>query len=144
MRDDERRVFDELLEEAMGELPERIAAALEEVPVVVDDLMERDLAKTLATEHEVDTGDAEALDRFRRDLCGLHSGIPLTEASVEQSGVMPTDIRLFREPIVELAGGWRGDGVEDEIYGEIWITLLHEIGHHFGLDEDDLAELGYE
>ena len=53
---------------------------------------------------------------------------------------------LFRGPIIRLAG-WRGrrdDQATAELAEQIRITLLHEIGHHFGLDEDDLARLGYE
>jgi predicted Zn-dependent protease with MMP-like domain len=86
----------------------------------------------------------------RAALCGLHSGIPLTERSVEHGG-LPEVITLFREGILEEAGGWEewtdDDGTElggrERILREIRITLLHEIGHHFGLDEDDLERLGY-
>ncbi len=56
---------------------------------------------------------------------------------------MPPQIHIFRDGIVEFAGGWHQKYAEDEIYEETRITLLHEIGHHFGLDEDDLTELGY-
>ena len=60
-------------------------------------------------------------------------------------------IHIFREGIVNLATedeegralGWKAEHAEESIYEEIRITILHEIGHHFGLDEDDLEELGY-
>lgn len=82
-------------------------------------------------------------------LCGLHTGVPLTERSVEHSGVSPEDIRIFREGIVNTAGGWKpqpgetADDVDDAVFEEIWVTVLHEIGHHFGLDEADLEALGF-
>ena len=85
------------------------------------------------------------------DLCGLHSGIPLTERSVSDPGGEIETISLYRLGIVEAAGGWRrwqddegrSWGGIDRVREEIRITLLHEIGHHFGLDEDDLERLGY-
>jgi predicted Zn-dependent protease with MMP-like domain len=80
----------------------------------------------------------------REELCGLHTGVAITDQSVEDSGRLPTDIHLFRVGIVALAGGWGGRDAEERIGDEIRITLLHEIGHHFGLEEDDLADLGYD
>ena len=61
-------------------------------------------------------------------------------------------IHLFRRGIIEEAGGWEpwldDEGIEwggaDRVLEEIRITLLHEIGHHFGLEEDDLTALGYD
>ena len=127
----ERERFDALLEEVLEHLPGHIRALLDEVPLIVDD---RPTAKMLA-----DLGmEPDEL------LCGLHSGVALTERSVEHSGGVPDDIRIFREGIVDLAGGWRQKDADDKVYEEIWITVLHEIGHHFGLDEDDLADLGYD
>jgi predicted Zn-dependent protease with MMP-like domain len=67
----------------------------------------------------------------------------LTEKSVEH-GDLPTVIHLFRRGIVSLAGGWEQPNADDEVYEEVRVTLLHEIGHHFGLEEEDLEELGYE
>lgn len=141
----ERERFDALLEEAMDQLPPRVRALLEEVPLIVDDHPDDPLVKTLAR----DWGE-QPTDEFAQTLCGLHTGIPLTERSVTQSGVLPTDIRLFRQGIVNTAGGWEAaegesaDDVDDAVYEEIVITLLHEIGHHFGLTEEDLADLGYD
>lgn len=143
----ERARFDSLLEEAIDQLPARLHGLLEEVPLVVDDQPDAALTRELFTElgHE----EGETLEEFSEGLCGLHSGVPLTETSVEHSGIMPGNIRIFREGIVWTAGGWEaGDGesdddVDDAIYDEIAITLLHEIGHHFGLGEQDLEELGY-
>ncbi|MBL8746166.1 MAG: metallopeptidase family protein [Phycisphaerae bacterium] len=144
----ERERFDALLEEALDNLPPRLHALLEEVPLVVDDRPEASLARELYEElgHE----EGETVEDFAASLCGLHTGVPLTEQSVTQSGEMPTSIRLFREGIVETAGGWEvgpeetDEEVDDTVYEEIMITLLHEIGHHFGLKERDLEELGYD
>lgn len=148
MSPSERERFDELLEEALENLPPRLHALLEEVPLVVDDRPEAALARELFEElgHE----EGETVDEFASTLCGLHTGVPLTEQSVMQSGEMPTNIRVFREGIVGMAGGWdigaeeTREDVDDTVYEEIMITLLHEIGHHFGLSEKDLEELGYD
>ncbi len=131
MTDAERERFDGLLEEAIEALPEGLRVLLEETPVIVEDYPSEAVLREMGA--------------VRRDeLCGLHSGIALTERSVEHSGVLPEDIHLYREGIIAMGGGWANDGVEDAVYEEIWVTLLHEMGHHFGLDEDDLTALGYD
>ncbi len=135
----ERRRFDALLERVLDSLPQRLHELLEEAPLIVEDRPSRKLME------ELDVDEEDEL------LCGLHSGTPLTERSVEHSD-MPETIHIFREGILEQAGGWtpRRDeegkwiGGVDALAREIRITILHEMGHHFGLDEDDLAELGYE
>ncbi len=143
----ERQRFDRLMEEALQNLAPRLRALLDEVPLIVDDRPEDALAKQLYA--EMDHEEGETLEEFTQSLCGLHTGVPLTERSVDQSGVLPTEIRLFREGIINTAGGWEAgtdetnEDVDDAIYDEIVITLLHEIGHHFGLEENDLEELGY-
>ena len=123
----QRDRFDALLEGVLGELPARLHDLLAEAPLIVED---RPSPRLLA---ELGADDDEEL------ICGLHSGTPLTERSVEAEGHLPETIHLFREGILEHAGGWG-----EALLREIRITLLHEIGHHFGLEEDDLAELGYE
>lgn len=130
MTDEERACFDALFEEVLAELPDPLHAYLEEAPVVLDDRPTPEMLESLG----MAPGEL---------LCGLHTGVAVTEQSVEHSGI-PTDvIHLFREGIVHAAGGWSGPDAADAIYDEIVITLLHEIGHHFGLDEDDLESLGY-
>ncbi len=138
MTDAERDRFDALFEEVLESVPERIAAMLDEVPVILEDRPEERLLVELAR----DLGESEPLDPT--GLAGLHTGVPLTERSVEHPDLLPSEIRLFREGILEIAGGWEQPDAEDVIYEEIAITLLHEIGHHFGLDEEDLAALGYD
>jgi predicted Zn-dependent protease with MMP-like domain len=86
----------------------------------------------------------------------LHSGVGLTERSIEDPSSwgadlgVPEHIHLFREGIAALAlenlgegSNWAHGRMEDELYEEIRVTLLHELGHHFGLEEDDLDQLGY-
>ena len=136
----ERDRFDGLLEDVMDALPPRVRRLLDEAPLIVDDRPSEQLLKELSMTMEDDI------------LCGLHSGVPLTERSVTHSGELPETIHLFREGILEEAGGWERWQDEDDLWWggevrvkeEIRITLLHEIGHHFGFDEDKLAELGYE
>lgn len=128
-----RALFDRMLEDELAQLPEPARALLEEVPVVVDDEPTAKLLAELGMEPD-------------EDLCGLQSGVMLTERSVEQSGELPEQVHLLREPIIRLArdlAAERGVGFEDELRRQVHITLLHEIGHHFGLDEDQLDDLGY-
>jgi predicted Zn-dependent protease with MMP-like domain len=140
MRRSERDRFDALLEQVIDELPQRIRDLMEEAPVIVDDRPSKQLAEELG------------LDPNEENLCGLHSGTALTERSVAHGHDLPETIHIFREGVLEEAGGWEpwqdedGQtwGGEDAVKQEIRITLLHEIGHHFGLDENDLAKLGYD
>lgn len=129
MKRADRERFDALVERVIGDLPEGIARLLEEMPVVVEDLPDEAILRDMG----MDASEAD-------ELCGLHTGTANTEASVEQTD-LPSQIMLFRVGILEQAGGWEAG--EDAIVEEIRITLLHEMGHHFGLDEDDLDRLGY-
>ena len=127
---DQRRLFDSILEEILAELPAHIHDLLEEVPLIVEDYPSPRLLDELGIGR-------------RGMLCGLHSGIPLTERSVMQSGVPDDTIYIYREGIFNLAADPRGRVAHDRLHDQIRITVLHEIGHHFGLDEDDLDALGY-
>ncbi|MBM4101777.1 MAG: metallopeptidase family protein [Phycisphaerae bacterium] len=136
----ERARFDSLLERVLAQLPPRILAMLDESPLVVDDAASRELLQEMG------------MDPNEDDLCGLHTGVAKTDRSVLDSGQLPDTIQLFRRGIIDQAGGWdvwtdeEGNpcGGEDAVAREIRITLLHEIGHHFGLEEEDLRRLGYE
>ncbi|MDP1660610.1 MAG: metallopeptidase family protein [Phycisphaerales bacterium] len=158
MNANQRQRFDDLLRDVIDELPPHARRALEEISIVVDDLPDKKLSSELSRDAliDADPGDPQGA----ADIMGLHTGRALTERSAEDSGSLPTIIHLFREPIVEHALEFRG-GVDplpedapesrwgdnptddEEVYEEIRITLLHELGHHFGLDEDDLDQLGY-
>ncbi|MFW5681856.1 MAG: metallopeptidase family protein [Phycisphaeraceae bacterium] len=133
LTDADRNLFDTLLEKHLTALPERYATFLDEVPLVVEDRPSRELLD----EMDMDDGD---------DLCGLHSGVPMTDRSVEDHATIPDQIMLFREPIFRMArlASRSRRARRDELDRQIRITLLHELGHHLGLDEDQLEELGYE
>jgi predicted Zn-dependent protease with MMP-like domain len=139
VRRDERRRFDALFEEVLGAMPPAIHELIEEVPVALEDCPPESLLREMG----LDPDD-------RAGLCGLHSGIPLTDRSVSQHD-LPDTVTLYREGIVEEAGGWEpwtDDGGtelggEERVRHEIRVTLLHELGHHFGLSEEDLRGLGY-
>ena len=129
-----QREFDEVLQRVIDSLPAHIAQLLDEVPVIVQDRPSPDQLRDLG----IDPADEDEV----LSLCGLHSGISNTDRSVDATQ-MPSDIHLFREGILELVGGWDVPEVRKLLEEEIRITLLHEIGHQFGLDEDDLDRLGY-
>jgi predicted Zn-dependent protease with MMP-like domain len=111
-----REQFEELVAEALDTLPPDLARLLDNVVVVVED-------------------DAPEDDP---DLLGLYSGIPLTERGTWYAGVLPDCITIFRLPTLAMC-----ETVEDVI-DEVEITVVHEIAHHFGIDDDRLHELGYD
>ncbi|MEM6313460.1 MAG: metallopeptidase family protein [Planctomycetota bacterium] len=116
--------FDALVEQGIRLLPPRFANALADVRVEVRDRPSEKLLRDM----EMHPDDL---------LLGLYEGIPLTERSVEESGRAPDVIFLFRDDIMEVARD------ENDLVEQVTITLLHEIGHYFGLDEDELDRLGY-
>lgn len=137
----QRERFDALLEEALEGLPPGVAQVIEEMPVIVEDRPSEELLEELRRQGVISPEEGQAGPEDQP--LGLHSGIAITERGVEGPVQLPSTIHIFREPIVEFAGGWEAPDADDAIYEEIRITLLHEIGHHFGLDEDDLEGLGY-
>lgn len=70
-------------------------------------------------------------------LLGLYEGVPLTERGSWYSGVMPDRISIFRVPILAMCH------TEADVVREVHITVVHEIAHHFGIDDDRLHALGY-
>ena len=107
--------FDDEVRAALDELPAHIAGALVNVAVVVEEENPED-----------------------PDLFGLYAGTPLPERD-DEAGALPDRIVIYRLPLEDEFGD---DAAELE--REIRITVLHELGHYFGLDEERLAELGYE
>jgi predicted Zn-dependent protease with MMP-like domain len=107
--------FEEHVRAALDSLPPRLAAALENVAVVIQE------------EHPGDP-----------DLFGLYEGTPLPERGHATAGRLPDRIAIYRRPLEE---SFDDPG---ELEEEIRITVLHELAHHFGLDEGRLEELGYE
>lgn len=131
----QRDLFDDLLDGIVAELPAHLHDLLEEVPLIVEDEPSPVLLHELGMDRRGGAG-----------LCGLHSGVAMTHRSVEMPPYVPDRMMLFRGPIMRVAGyharGGEGRATR-ELERQIRITLLHEIGHHFGLDEDDLTALGY-
>lgn len=121
-----RERFAELVEQAIADLPEPFAQFLEEVPIEIQDRPSRKLLRSM------DLGEDDL-------LFGLYQGASLMDRSeVEGRGTpVPNRILIFQEDH-ELACD-----SEEELVGEVRTTVLHEIGHHFGMDEDDLERLGY-
>jgi len=119
-----KKEFAGLVEQAIAELPEQFARFMDEVTVEIRDRPSRKLLKELEME-----GDEL--------LFGLYEGVNLLDRSVEHSGRLPDRILIFQEDH-ELACESRA-----ELVRELRTTVLHEIGHFFGMDEDDLEKLGY-
>jgi len=130
MNESTRRWFDEQLEWVLARMPARVHELLDEVPLYVEDHPPRKLLRQLGV--------------HRRDqLCGLYTGIPLTERRVEASGVLSDAIRIYREGILATATDPHGALDVAELRRQIRITILHELAHHHGLDEAELRDLGY-
>jgi predicted Zn-dependent protease with MMP-like domain len=119
-----REGFNEVLRLALDDLPELFRQALDNVAVVVEDWP----PEWLLDELEVPPDDI---------LYGFYHGIPLPERSVSFSGTLPDKISIYRGPLEEDFPDRR------ELKREIRLTLLHEIGHYFGMDEEELERLGY-
>ena len=107
--------FEVLVEEALGLLPPELADAIDNVAVV------------LADRHDDEP-----------DLLGLYEGIPLTERDEYGAMAMPDQVSIFRLPLSEMCHD------DDELVAEVRVTVIHELAHHFGIDDDRLHELGWE
>jgi len=122
--------FDRLLEQVLKSLPESVHELLDRVPLHVEDYPARQVLEEMGIE-------------YRDDLCGIYSGIPLPHRSVEHTHPLPDVVTIYREGILRAAQDRRGRVTADRIREEIRKTVLHELGHHFGMTEDDLRQLGY-
>jgi len=110
-----REEFERLVDAALDEIPEELAGLIRNVVVLVED-------------------DAPPDDP---DLLGLYDGIALTERHGEPGLELPDRIFVFRRPLL----AWCDD--EAQLADEVRITVVHEVAHHFGIDDDRLHELGY-
>ena len=106
--------FDELLGDALDLIPPELATAIDNVVVLVEDR---------------DPEDPE--------LLGLYHGIALTERDSSYAGALPDTITIYRDTLLEICD------TEDDVVTEVAITVIHEIAHHFGIDDDRLHELGW-
>ena len=114
--------FYKLVERALEGLPLELSELLDNVAIVVDEWP--NYSTPLVTG---DTGDT---------LYGLYEGVPLTERGAGYHGMLPDKITIFRGPLER-------DFRRAELEEQIRITVVHEIAHHFGIDEDRLEELGW-
>jgi predicted Zn-dependent protease with MMP-like domain len=108
-----RDKFEELVAEALDTIPADLTAAMSNVVVVVVD------------------------DAPEPNLLGLYTGVPLTERGDWYSGVLPDRIEIYRNPICQICDS------EEDVIDEVRITVVHEVAHHFGIDDARLHELGW-
>ncbi|HEY0139925.1 MAG TPA: metallopeptidase family protein [Thermoanaerobaculia bacterium] len=113
-----QRDFETLVEEALAELPSEFADLLDNIAIVV--------------EEEPTADDLEALEDEGGELLGLYRGIARTHRTFDMMPTLPDQIAIFRGPILRVARG-RRDAVE-----EIRDTVIHELGHYFGLHDDEM------
>lgn len=117
--------FRSLIDRALRELPQSLSRVLHNVVVEVEPRPDSATCRSLGIDDP-------------HELMGLYEGTPITERSVEDSAMLPDRIIIYQASIESIADS------PDEIVAEIRTTVLHEVGHHFGLDEDDLEALGYD
>lgn len=130
MKPELRRLFDAQLEQVLPHLPQQVRDFMNDVPLVVEDYPSPEIMRRMRIRH-------------RSHLCGLYTGIPLIERSVEHSGVPSDVVHLYREGILALARKRDGTINLNKLREQIRITILHEYGHHHGMTERELRELGY-
>jgi predicted Zn-dependent protease with MMP-like domain len=109
-----RQRFEELVSEALDLVPPEFATAMSNVVVLVED---------------ANTDDPTIL--------GLYHGVALTERTSHYGGVLPDRISIYRDPILAVCDS------PEEVIEEVAVTVIHEIGHHFGIDDQRLHELGW-
>jgi predicted Zn-dependent protease with MMP-like domain len=115
--------FDRAVEEALREIPKEFEPYLENLMIEVQPRPDARLLR------EYDVPD---------DLLGLYLGVPLEDKAAGGQLPMPDRVLIFRENLLEMCES------RAELLEEIRITVLHEVGHHFGLDEERLEDLGYD
>ena len=109
-----RRRFEELVGDALDEVPEQLTRLMDNVVVLVEERAPDD-----------------------PDLLGVYEGVALTERGHDYGGMLPDRITLYRQSILAICE------TEDDVVDEVAITVVHEIAHHFGIDDARLHELGW-
>ncbi len=109
-----RQRFDELVADALDLIPAKLAAAFDNVVILVEDRNPEE-----------------------PELLGLYHGVALTERDSSYAGSLPDTITIYRDALLDICE------TEDEVVDEVAVTVVHEIGHHFGIDDDRLHELGW-
>ncbi|MGH9523884.1 MAG: metallopeptidase family protein [Terriglobales bacterium] len=122
-----RREFDEIVAETLDSLPAEFRDRLENVAVVVQDAPPTQQSPRTPRPHDVGSG--------RKLLLGIFEGIPRTQQSVFALPIGPARIVLFQENIEAVCRS------EAEIRRQIRLTVIHEIGHYFGMSEEQLRDV---
>jgi predicted Zn-dependent protease with MMP-like domain len=118
----ERAAFDRLVAEAVASIPKQFRDAMHNIAIVVEDAPSRELLADM----EIEPPDT---------LLGLYQGTPLTERAWDYGNALPDRILLFQQPHERAAHD------EDDLVTAIGETLIHEIGHYFGLSEEEIEEI---
>lgn len=114
--------FEKLVSKALKDLPKKFRDRLENVVVVVEDDPPREILRVLGL-------------RSPRRLLGLYQGVPLKHRGIRYGNVLPDQIVIYQRPIETLAR------TRQDLLRQIRQTVMHEIGHFFGLAESDLREI---
>jgi predicted Zn-dependent protease with MMP-like domain len=120
-----RARFERLVAEAIDSIPEELRRRMDNVDVVIE---------AWPTAEHRDSAGLEEDDT----LFGLYEGTPLIERGITAEPIFPDKITIFQGPLQEACSS------EEEVRKEVRTTVVHEVAHHFGIDEDRLAELGYD
>ena len=115
--------FDELVRQAYEEMPKGVRASIDNLAILVEDWPSREDLESAGI-------------RRRYQLFGLYHGVPLPDRG-NYMPLLPDTVTLFKRPIELVCSTWA------DVVREVRITLLHEVGHYMGLDEDDLEAMGY-
>jgi predicted Zn-dependent protease with MMP-like domain len=118
----ERKEFEQLVAEALASIPRRFRKAMKNIAIVVEDEPSRDLLR----EMEIEPPDT---------LLGLYQGTPLTERPWGYGNALPDRVLIFQGPHERAAED------EDDLVVAIGETLIHEIGHYFGMNEEEIEEI---
>jgi predicted Zn-dependent protease with MMP-like domain len=118
----DRKAFEQLVAEALHSIPRRFRKAMKNIAIVVED----EPAQDLLDDMEIEPPDT---------LLGLYQGTPLTERTSSYGNVLPDRVLIFQGPHERAADD------EDDLVVAIGETLIHEIGHYFGLSEEEIEEI---
>lgn len=120
-----RAEFEALVVEELDRLPAPLAEGLQNLQIVIEDAPSPQLLRSLGLDPRTDT------------LFGLYEGVPLSERSFNEGGLLPDRISIFYKPLR------RACRTTQRLRREVRITLIHEVAHFLGMDEDVIDELGY-
>src|SRR5579862_794619 len=109
----DRAEFEELVAEGLDAIPEPLSRQMRNVVVLVEDM------------------------GVSPNLLGLYEGVPLTQRTTSYAGMLPDRITIYRVPIL------RHCSSREDVVRQVTVTVVHEVAHHFGIDDEKLHELGW-